>query len=430
MSETSNDENMPLFMRTLLENMPAHLLEVPTSKLPAEVPQSLIDTLADQSKSEGDRLYRENKWQEARDAYMYGVGLRTSDPNVRKAILLNLAATDLQLKEWNAVLRDTSWALKIDPNSVKGLYRAARALAQQQCFEEALDCCDRALKIEPHNQPLREERRTARKEVIKHQQRLLSKAYQYHHLLINPGPPDAGNGPTTQSLMPYFDPPIPVDPTKATLFCSLSIMYPERCSVDYVADFPSDKPILPLLNTLLPGSTPLADAPSTRYNLVPTPTFPFSTPSLKHPTTWDPEYEFLSSKISIYTATRRKELIRVTGEMTLVDVCAEAKRMSPDPPDQEDAYRQDGEYIEITAGIIGFYGFRNGSRAEERFKNEDFDILLDLANPEYVASMHEAVLMDSRLRNFNYGSPNRPINDPSSLSFTAREGMLRMVRGY
>ncbi|KAG9089337.1 40S ribosomal protein [Ceratobasidium sp. 370] len=379
MSETSNDNNTPLFMRTLLANMPAHLLEIPTGRLPADVPQSLIDTLADQSKSEGDRLYRENKWQEARDAYMSGIGLQTSDPNVRKAILLNLAATDLQLtaytEEWNAVLRDTSWILKVDPNSVKGLYRKISALG-----------------IEPHNQALQEERRRVRKEVINFQQQLLSEAYKYHHLLIVPSSADMFSGPSPESCMiPYFDPPTPADPTKATLFCNLNITYAERCSVDYVADFPFNKPILPLLNTLFPGSIPLEDTSSTRYNLLPIPNPLFSAPSprldIKHPTAWDPKYEFLPPKLSIYASTRRGEIICVTGEMTLVDVCAKTKQMSPDPPDQEDAYRQDGEYIEIGEGMITLSGFRKGSRAEERFKSKDFRSLVDLADPgEYCAA--------------------------------------------
>ncbi|KAG8740217.1 40S ribosomal protein [Ceratobasidium sp. 414] len=425
MPGNSNDDNTPLFMRTLLANVPAHLLEVPTGKLPAEVPQSLIDTLADQSKSEGDRLYRENKWQEARDAYMSGIGLRTSDPNVRKAILLNLAATDLQLKEWNAVLRDTSWVLKVDPNSVKGLYR---------CFVEALDCCDRALKIEPHNQLLREERRTARKEVIKLHQQLLSEAYKYHHLLVVPSSADIFSGPTPQSsLLPYFDPPTPADPINATLFCNLNITYAERCSADYVGDFPFNKPILPLLNTLFPSSLPLGDTSPAQHNLVPIPNPLSSIPSqdldIKHPTTWDPKYEFLPSSLSVYASTRRAEIICVTGEMTLVDVCAKAKQMSPDPPDQEDAYRQDGEYIEIREGMITLFGFRKGSKAEERFRGKDFQSLVDLVDPGYVVPVSEAVLTDSRLRNFNYGPPNRPINDPSSLSFAARQGMLRFICG-
>ncbi|KAG9125613.1 hypothetical protein FRC07_006880 [Ceratobasidium sp. 392] len=431
MSKTSNDDDIPLFMRTLIFKLPPNLLEIPTSKLPAEVPQTLIDTLADQSKSEGDRLYREKKWQEARDAYMYGIGLQPSDPNIRKTTLLNLAAADLQLKDWNAVIRNTSWILKTDPNSVKGLYRAARALAGLECYTEALDCCDRALKLEPHNKPIQEERRAARKEIIKIQQQLLSEAYKYHHLLIVPNERDMLSGPTVQSsLMPYFDPPFPEDPTKATLFCNLSITYVERCSGDSISDFPFDRPIWPLLATLLPGPTP---HDSTHHKLVIMPNPLLSTAqqssNIVHPTSWDPKYEFLPSNLVLYAATRRREIIHITGDMTLADVCAETRRLSPDPPNQEDAYRQDGEYIEIIAGLITLHAFRKGSRAQERFKNQSFESLIDLAEPEYVVSQIESVWGDTRLRTLNYGPPNQAMNDPTSLSFAARRGMLRLVCG-
>ncbi|KAG8681423.1 40S ribosomal protein, partial [Ceratobasidium sp. 395] len=213
------------------------------------------------------------------------------------------------------------------------------------------------------------EHRTARKQVIKVQQRILSEAYRYHHLLIAPTEQDLFDGPTTQSsLTPYFDPPIPDDPTKATLFCNLSITYPERCSGDSIADFPFDKPILPLLDTLLPGSTPSDNPTQCDLILQPNPLLnTLQTSNITHPTVWDPKYEFLPSKLSLYAATRRRAIISVTGKMTLADVCAETERLSPDPVDQEDAYRHDGEYIEVMEGLISLYAFRKSSKAEKKF---------------------------------------------------------------
>ncbi|KAG9123288.1 hypothetical protein FRC07_015139, partial [Ceratobasidium sp. 392] len=156
MSEASNQGgSTPLFMKMFMGEVPVHLLEGPTEDTPEGVPQSLIDAFAEQHKAEGDKLYRDQKWEEARLAYMQGVRLRPSDPNVRKSTLLNLAATDLQLKNWNAVVCDACWILKMDPNSVKAFYRAARALSEIGLPEEALDCCNRALRFEPYNQPLR-----------------------------------------------------------------------------------------------------------------------------------------------------------------------------------------------------------------------------------------------------------------------------------
>ncbi|KAG8709563.1 40S ribosomal protein [Ceratobasidium sp. 395] len=431
----NSDQNdaTPLFMRTLRSETPEIFAELPTSELPAGVSQLLIDTLADQTKSDGDKLYREGKWQDARDVYMYGAGLRPSNPGVRTAILLNLAAANLQLNDWHAVLHTTSWILKTDPHSVKALYRAARALAEIVRFPEALDCCERALKLEPHNQPLQEEHRRAQKEVISIQQSLLVKAYKHHHLLIIPTPEDSSRDSYARSgLPPYFDPPIPENPLEATLFCTLRIGYPERSTADSIADFPSNKPLLPLLNSLFPGSThsrALADA---QYNLVISQN-PFHIlmqhSSGPHPTIWDPKYEFSSSNLSLYAFTKRKEIIPITGEMSLVDVCDEVKRLSSDPPSQESTRTRHDEYVEVDGGVITLYAFRQGSKAQKEFFHKlAFECLGDLADPGYEFDEEDWITNGSRIRIINYGPPNKTMQDPNSLSFAARERIIQLLR--
>ncbi|KAG8709564.1 hypothetical protein FRC09_000608, partial [Ceratobasidium sp. 395] len=321
--DSNQSDDTPLFLRTLRSEVPGLFAEPPVSKLPVGASQHFINTLAEKTKSDGDELYHGGNLQDARDLYMYGAGLRPSDPNVRKATMLNLAAVNLQLNDWYAVLRATSWVLKTDPNSIKALYRAARALAEIACFPEALDCCDRALELEPHNRALQEEHRVAQAEVIKTQLLLLVKAYRHHQLLITPTQNDRLTGPSIpSSLLPYFDPPIPKNPLEATLFCTLSIAYPERCSADSVADFPFNKPILPLLGVLLPGSTPSETRSDSQYNIIFSPN-PYlaimGDPNSIHPTIWDPGYEFLPSNLSLYAATKRKKIIPIEREMSLID---------------------------------------------------------------------------------------------------------------
>ncbi|KAG8762688.1 hypothetical protein FRC12_008915 [Ceratobasidium sp. 428] len=183
--------------------------------------------------------------------------------------------------------------------------------------------------------------------------------------------------------MPYLDPPVPEEPTNATLFCNLNILYVERCSADSVTDFPFDKPILPLLDTYLPGSTPTAPA-GTQYDIAlqPDTSLRIQSMDITHPTNWDPKYEFKPSGLSLYATTQRGNIIRVTAGMTLADVCAEAKRISPGPPDQKATYRDDGEYIKIMEGMITIYAFRDGSEAQKRFVNkENFGNFVNLADP-------------------------------------------------
>ncbi|QRV85324.1 40S ribosomal protein S7 [Ceratobasidium sp. AG-Ba] len=407
-------------------------LLVPPTEMPPGVPQEMVDTLAKQSKEEGDKLYREKKYQAAHDAYKYGCVLPTSDPNIRKSIMLNMAAVNLLLKDWFTVLRNTAWVLQTDPDSVKGLYRAARALLQLARFDEALDCCDRALKLEPHNKPLRKERQTALSGAILLSQRALSTAYRHNHLLIVPSAEDlVGTEPATKpSMLPYLDPPIPANPRDAVLSCCISISYPERSAADMLADFPFDQPILPLFDVLLPGSAPSDAISPLREKLVvmPHPSSSISSEQgILHPTLWDPKHEFLPSTLAVYTLTRHRTIIPITGQMTLADVCAEAKSLTGDLYGDTSEYDSEKEYIEVMQGIILLEAFRAGSEAEERFEEADFESLSDLAEPGYEAS--KTVTINTRYRNFNYGPPNRPVNDENSVSFAARHGMIRILCG-
>jgi tetratricopeptide (TPR) repeat protein len=54
---------------------------------------------------------------------------------------------------YGMVLRDCSRALELNQKSIKALYRSGVALVALQRYDEALDCCDRLLDIEPTNNP-------------------------------------------------------------------------------------------------------------------------------------------------------------------------------------------------------------------------------------------------------------------------------------
>ena len=56
---------------------------------------------------------------------------------------------------YGLVLKDCSKALNLNAQSSKALYRSATALLALDRLEEALDCCDRCLTFDPHNQPVR-----------------------------------------------------------------------------------------------------------------------------------------------------------------------------------------------------------------------------------------------------------------------------------
>ncbi|KAG8705617.1 hypothetical protein FRC12_018847 [Ceratobasidium sp. 428] len=160
-SQTQNNDK-PMFMRSLMDLQDPALYQTGL-RGPAEtgLPQVAIDMMAAAAKSRADAHYTHEEWEQARDAYLEAAIFLTSDPKFHTTVMLNCAAAGLKLKKWEEVLCHTSEVLEADPKSIKALFRSARALIELRNFEEALDCCDRALSIEPNNQSLRQERQTA-----------------------------------------------------------------------------------------------------------------------------------------------------------------------------------------------------------------------------------------------------------------------------
>lgn len=74
---------------------------------------------------------------------------------------------------YGRVLRDCAKCLELNPRHVKALYRSARALLALDRVEEALDCCEHALAIEPDNAAVKavREKTQKRKEQIEAKQR-------------------------------------------------------------------------------------------------------------------------------------------------------------------------------------------------------------------------------------------------------------------
>ncbi|KAG8695089.1 hypothetical protein FRC08_008044 [Ceratobasidium sp. 394] len=306
----------------------------------------------------------------------------------------------------------------MDPNSVKALFRSACALNELCVPEHALECCDRALKLEPHSKPLEQQRKLARYNVIKLQQLILRSAYTYYHMYIVP---TTGTGsievPTTHPHeMPFFDPPMPVIPVEVPMFCYVRFRYIERYASDTVSEFPTDKPLLPLLETFLPGTTTLPPSRS-RNNLHFVSSD--SEPNITHPTSWDPQHEFLPSTLSVYARTRRGEIIPIQDKMSLADMFAEVRRLAMGQ------HNDRAGHIELRRGMVHLFAFRRDSRTETRWKSGQFKDPANLGDPKYQVSVRVNNTTDLRARHFCYDNPNgRTTNLPTSLSWAAREGIL------
>jgi FK506-binding protein 4/5 len=129
---------------------------------------------ANAAKARGAALFAQGRLEQAKKKFKRAVGLveqqrnaaadgDDDDAGARQAseialsCHLNVAACQLKLKEFTAVLESTNHALKIDEQNVKALFRRAQALIQLHRWDEADELLAAAIRIEPSNAAVRDE---------------------------------------------------------------------------------------------------------------------------------------------------------------------------------------------------------------------------------------------------------------------------------
>lgn len=147
-----------------------------------------------QQKDEGNALVATGNYQEASKCYskallainyLFKEGKVPSEELAEKIVkeiqipcLLNLALCYLKLKFcYENVVIHCSDALKIEPNSIKGLYRRSMAYLQLGQLDEAKSDLQQAIKLEPNNLSLREgwEEYKRKKQEYKEKERKVAK---------------------------------------------------------------------------------------------------------------------------------------------------------------------------------------------------------------------------------------------------------------
>ncbi|CRK94547.1 CLUMA_CG008049, isoform A [Clunio marinus] len=103
---------------------------------------------AEQLKNDGNRLMKEEKYQEALNAYGRAIGLDATNP----VFYCNRAAAYSRIGEYQKAVDDCNQAIRYDPNYGKAFGRLGLAYSKMNRHQEAIDAYKNAIRIEPDNQ--------------------------------------------------------------------------------------------------------------------------------------------------------------------------------------------------------------------------------------------------------------------------------------
>lgn len=103
---------------------------------------------AESLKNEGNRLMKEEKYQEALNTYSKAISLDATNP----VFYCNRAAAHSRLGDYQTAADDCRMSLRYDPNYSKAFGRLGLACTKMNKHEQALEAYKNALRIEPDNQ--------------------------------------------------------------------------------------------------------------------------------------------------------------------------------------------------------------------------------------------------------------------------------------
>lgn len=103
---------------------------------------------AENLKNEGNRLMKEEKYQEALNTYSKAISQDATNP----VFYCNRAAAYSRLGDYQSAADDCRMSLRYDPNYSKAFGRLGLAYSKMNKHEQALEAYQNALRIEPDNQ--------------------------------------------------------------------------------------------------------------------------------------------------------------------------------------------------------------------------------------------------------------------------------------
>ncbi|CAG8446253.1 13567_t:CDS:2 [Acaulospora morrowiae] len=227
-------DKVPLFMSRLPEEENDSLAAL----------QSLLfdgppEEIAENFKRQGNECFKEGrtKYQDAISFYTKALETNCSDNKIIEACLANRAAVNLELGNFRKVLTDCAKVINLNSTNVKAFYRSAKALCELDKMEEALDCCDHGLKVEPNNVALRQLKETC----VKKKELLALKARNIVMVTTN----DAPTSPHSVHLN-----------SENQLVWPVMFLYPEYKESDFIAEFNEENTFQDHLDVMFENPAP------------------------------------------------------------------------------------------------------------------------------------------------------------------------------
>ncbi|CAG8516836.1 5122_t:CDS:2 [Paraglomus occultum] len=295
-----------------LNKIPLFMTELPEEDNDAMVAlQSLIydgpaEEVAENFKNQGNDAFKSGPehYQDAITYYTKALEAQCNDMKLIEIIYVNRAAVNLELQlnlleNYRRVLNDCAQALKLNPKNVKAYYRSAKALYALDKMDEALDCCERGLQIEPQNKAFQTEKQKClnHKQVLDQKRRekterdrTLRETKEAIDRSIN----SRGIRTKTTSDAPSTDAQVHLDPENPDrLIWPVFFLYPEYRESDFISQFHEDDTFLDHLEVMFESPAP-----------------------------WDKDFKYKPKTIKIYFETDsddgdRVALVNIEKQVTL-----------------------------------------------------------------------------------------------------------------
>jgi hypothetical protein len=339
-------------------------------------------------KNHGNELYVQKSYRDAVDAYTSGIEAGPTDADLRISLLNNRAASNLALKNYGAVLRDTGVIIALCTNPAggkrkpvppKAMYRAAQALVALERWKEAGDVVARGKelpgevttvwaelegKVEKGTRTVEERRERIRRERLGKE--ALNQAVevsltlgawlipQSRGLVVvntssppdNPHPlhfePDAmtPEPPLYRPDATAEDKWLPPDPSTPLIFPTF-LLYPAYNQSDLITHFHENTSLNDQLTVMFPSSPSSSSPPWAE---------------------WDVAHEFWKENLAVYVETAQKRLLKIGKEIALREVLAKAVKFGADG-------KKDG--VVLRDGLLSFVVLVKGKQEKawiEKYK--------------------------------------------------------------